>query len=91
MKKRLHVVVYGKVQGVNYRWATYQEATKYNLTGWAKNLPDRKVEAIFEGEESDLFRVLDFVKKGPPSAGVTSVEEYWSEATGDFADFTIES
>lgn len=90
MIKQLHVLIHGKVQGVNFRWATYEKALQLNLTGWVRNTPNRKVEAVFEGEEEDLKEMLEFVKKGPTPARVRAVEEEWSDATGNFPEFTIE-
>ncbi len=46
---RYHVLVSGKVQGVGYRMSVLQAANKFNLNGWVPNLPDGKVEGIFEG------------------------------------------
>lgn len=88
--RRLHVLIHGKVQGVNFRWATYEKALQLNLTGWVKNLPERKVEAVFEGEEEPLKEMLEFVKKGPQTARVRTVEEEWFEATGHYPEFRIE-
>lgn len=90
MVKRLHVIIHGKVQGVNFRWVTYEKALQLNLTGWVKNTPGRKVEAVFEGDEESLKEMLQFVKKGPPAARVTTVEEGWSETDIPYQEFTIE-
>ncbi len=89
MKKRLRVIVSGIVQGVNFRWATMEEAERLKLYGWVKNLTDRKVEAVFEGEEQALLDILEFIKKGPSAARVTTVEETYSEFTDEFAVFSI--
>jgi len=89
-EKQLHVIVHGKVQGVNFRWATYEKAIRLDLTGWVRNTPGREVEAIFEGEEEDLQEVLEFLREGPPAAHVRKVDESWSEATNTYPNFTIE-
>jgi len=90
MKKRLRVIVSGTVQGVNFRWVTMEEAERLKLCGWVKNLADRKVEAVFEGEEEALADILEFIKKGPPAARVTTVEETYSEFSGEFTGFSIQ-
>ncbi len=90
MKKRLHVLVHGKVQGVNFRWVTYEKALQLDLVGWIKNTPDRKVEAIFEGEKEDLEEMLKFVKAGPPASRVRTVEEEFSKSLNEFRDFVID-
>ena len=90
MSKKLHVIIHGKVQGVNFRWATYEKAQQLNLVGWIKNTAARKVEAVCEGNENDLKAILEFVKEGPVAASVRTVEEDWSEASKLFSDFRIE-
>ncbi|MCK5226908.1 MAG: acylphosphatase, partial [Desulfobulbaceae bacterium] len=48
-KKRYHVVVEGRVQGVFFRACTQEEALRLNLTGWVRNRPEGTVEALIEG------------------------------------------
>lgn len=58
---RKHYLFYGRVQGVGFRFTTYQKAIQYQLTGWVRNTYDGHVEAIFQGEEEyirDLVRYL---------------------------------
>lgn len=69
-----HCFVSGKVQGVFYRQNTKQQATKLNLTGWVKNLPDGRVELLACGEEQDLATLLAWLPEGPPRANVTEVQ-----------------
>lgn len=87
--KGLHVYITGKVQGVFFRHNTYLEAHKLGLTGWVKNLFDGRVEALFEGEEELLNKMLGCCQKGSPGSYVTDVEYYEKEYTGAFKDFTI--
>lgn len=49
--QRLKIIVSGDVQGVGYRWRCYELAKRYNLTGYAKNLKDKTVEVVVEGDE----------------------------------------
>lgn len=46
---RAHVFVTGRVQGVGFRYSTVDTASQLGLTGWVRNLPDGRVEAVFEG------------------------------------------
>ena len=85
---RLHVWIKGIVQGVFFRDSTRRVANDLGLTGWARNLPDGRVEAVFEGERQDCEKALEFVRVGPPSARVTNVDEAWEEEES-FGDFTI--
>lgn len=89
MKVRAHVFISGRVQGVLFRSETQDEARRQGLTGWVRNLPDRRVEAVFEGEKVMVDRLIDFCRRGPPSAKVTRVEVTWSDYTGEFKSFSI--
>lgn len=89
MMVRVHVYVSGRVQGVFFRYETRREARKRNIKGWVRNLPDGRVEALFEGEEEKVLELIEFCKHGPPGARVTNVEVEWGEYTGEFKDFYI--
>jgi acylphosphatase len=89
MKIRTHVVIKGDVQGVFFRSRTRQEAKKRNVTGWVRNLPDGRVEAIFEGEETDVKELVDFCRKGPPGAKVASISVTVDSYAGEFGSFEI--
>ena len=89
MKVRAHVFVAGRVQGVFYRAETRYEARKHNVNGWIRNLPDNRVEAVFEGEEEDVKQLVEFCKRGPPSARVSSIEVSWEAYSGGFASFEM--
>ncbi|MEM4703846.1 MAG: acylphosphatase [Candidatus Bathyarchaeia archaeon] len=91
LKVRAHVIVNGKVQGVFFRSETRFEAKKRGVNGWVRNLPDGRVEAVFEGEETNVKELIEFCRKGPPGAKVTSVEVSWEKWTGEFKSFEIRS
>ena len=71
---RKHVVLTGRVQGVSFRWATQQLARRHGVTGWVRNCDDGSVEAVFEGEASDVERMVVFCREGPVGAAVASAE-----------------
>ena len=81
---RLHAQVYGRVQGVNFRYYTQLEANRWGLTGWVSNRFDGSVEVVAEGEKADLHKLLIFLHRGSPSARVDRVQTTWAEATGEF-------
>jgi acylphosphatase len=83
------VFVSGRVQGVNFRWHTQRKAQEWNLKGWVRNLWDGRVEAIFEGEEKDVQRAVDWCHIGPPSAWVDKVEANYEDPMGEFNRFRI--
>lgn len=89
-KIRIHLIISGIVQGVNFRYYTRETARKLNLTGWVKNLPDGRVEAIAEGEEKAIDEFIEWCKHGPPSARVDKVEAKKGRYTGEFRDFKID-
>lgn len=89
MKVRAHVLVSGMVQGVFFRYHTRELARALGVVGWVRNLPDGRVEAVFEGEGEAVRRMIDFCRRGPPGARVTNVEVRWGEPTGEFSSFTI--
>ena len=72
--KRMHIKISGKVQKVGFRYSIYAKALFYGIKGWVKNLDDGKVEAVFEGEDSKILKILDFCKKGPFLANVENFE-----------------
>ena len=68
VKARAHIFVTGRVQGVFFRQTTQQQAEIHKVTGWVKNLPDGRVEAVFEGEEEAVKALVNFSRKGPKGA-----------------------
>jgi acylphosphatase len=86
---RVHVLIEGRVQGVFFRAATRDEARARGLAGWARNLPDGRVEALFEGDKRAVENMLAWCHKGPPYAYVSRVEVEWQAYVGDLADFRI--
>lgn len=89
MKVRAHAHISGRVQGVFFRSETQDEAIKKNVTGWVRNLPDGRVEAVFEGEKENVENVIEFCKRGSPGARVTKVDVNWQDFTGEFKNFGI--
>lgn len=87
--KRIHVYISGIVQGVFFRAATRRAADDLNLTGWVRNMDDGRVEALFEGEDADVEKMIAWSKKGPPSARVEEVTTSEEHYTGGFRDFSI--
>jgi len=89
LKARAHVIVSGRVQGVFFRSETQDEAVRHGLTGWVRNLPDGRVEAVFEGEKDGVEALIEFCRRGPPGARVTRVDVTWGDYTGEFKSFRV--
>ena len=85
MRKRARVVVHGLVQGVNFRWYTTEQARRHELGGWVRNTADGTVEAVFEGAEDAIQRLIEWCKVGPRSARVEWVDVTWEEPEGLFS------
>ncbi|MGQ9565845.1 MAG: acylphosphatase [Candidatus Bathyarchaeales archaeon] len=89
MKTRAHVFISGRVQGVFFRDETRRQAIKHKVTGWVRNKSDGRVEAVFEGEQEDVEKLVEFCRKGPSYAKVTNVEVTPEMFVGEFKDFRI--
>jgi acylphosphatase len=86
---RLHAIVHGTVQGVNFRYYTRLRAEALGLSGWVANRSDGTVEVVAEGPRPAVEALLDFLRQGPPAARVDYVETYWEKPTGEFRGFRI--
>lgn len=87
---RLTATVYGRVQGVFFRYFVRNAARELGLTGYVRNLAGGDaVEVQAEGAKTQLEDLLDRLKAGPSGARVESVQAAWSNRSGRLADFTI--
>ncbi len=73
-RTRAHVYVSGKVQGVYYRATTRDTAREHGIDGWVRNLPDGRVEAVFEGPPDAVETMIDWCHDGSPAAKVDEVD-----------------
>jgi len=89
VKTRAYVTVAGRVQGVFFRAETKREAERYGVKGWVRNMPDSNVEAVFEGEEESVKRLIEFCRLGPSGAEVTSVNVRWEPYREEFGRFEV--
>ncbi|MBM3127440.1 MAG: acylphosphatase [Chloroflexi bacterium] len=86
---RLHAIVTGIVQGVNFRWFTQRRAADLGLVGYVRNRSDGSVEFVAEGARAALEQLLDAVRVGPASAAVENVDAQWRAPTGEYHRFEI--
>ncbi len=89
MYSRVHVYISGKVQGVFFREYTRRKAKNLGIKGWVRNLPDGRVEAIFEGEKEKIKEMIEWCHTGSPYSKVEKVEVTEEEYKGEFEDFEI--
>ncbi|MGH2572581.1 MAG: acylphosphatase [Actinomycetota bacterium] len=86
--KRVHAFVSGMVQGVFFRVEAASRARSLGLSGFVRNTPDGRVEAVFEGEPDQVDRMVAWCRRGPDLARVESVEVAEEPPLGD-RDFRI--
>lgn len=73
---RKRVIVSGLVQGVFFRDSARRVAAVQGVAGWVRNLPDGRVEAVFEGEPEAVERMVAWARRGPSRAVVDKIEVY---------------
>lgn len=71
---RKHVFIEGKVQGVFFRDSTRRKAGELGVEGWVRNLPDGRVEGLFEGSNDAVEALIAWCHEGPPTANVERVQ-----------------
>jgi acylphosphatase len=82
-------VISGRVQGVGFRWFAKDVAAREGVTGWVRNLPDGRVEALAEGDAEAVTRVEHKLRMGPPGARVATVNAITEEPSGAYREFSI--
>ncbi|HEX2729866.1 MAG TPA: acylphosphatase [Rubrobacteraceae bacterium] len=87
--QRVHVYVSGSVQGVFFRESARKKAKEFGLTGWIENLPDGRVEAVFEGSPQDVRSMTQWCEQGPPHATVEDIEVRLEDARGGLRGFEV--
>jgi acylphosphatase len=85
VKVTKHLVVHGRVQGIGYRDSMQTEAARLGVTGWVRNRRDGTVEAVVHGWADDVAELLNWARRGPPGAHVTSMQV--NESSGSYDAF----
>lgn len=85
----LHAHIYGRVQGVNFRYYTMLQAQALDVAGWVANLSDGAVELMAEGDRASLDKLLAWLREGPGHARVERVEAEWLAPSNQFERFQI--
>jgi acylphosphatase len=87
--KRMRVLVSGTVQGVWFRESTREEADRHGVAGWVRNLPDGRVEAVFEGPALAVEAMVAWCHRGPKDAAVERVEATSEPPQGEGGAFRV--
>ena len=88
-QQRVHLLVSGKVQGVFFRQALKVVAKKNDVFGWVRNLTDKRVEAILEGDSQSVNLVIKWVRIGSANSRVDNVEITNEEFKNEFSTFEV--
>ena len=88
-QQRVHIFISGKVQGVFFRQALKVIAKKNNVVGWVRNLIDKRVEAILEGDSKSINLVVEWAKIGPANSHVDNIEINNEEFENEFSTFEV--
>ena len=89
MRKEFRGTVTGRVQMVMYRDFAQRKARGLHIVGTVKNLPDKTVEVFAQGEEKDLERYIEKLKRGSILSRVDDVALEWREPSSPFEGFKI--
>ena len=87
--QRIRIIVTGKVQGVFFRQSLKIKAKQNDIFVWVKNLKDGRVEAILEGDEEKINRIIEWAHGGPANARVEDVEIQNEKFIGEFSKFDV--
>lgn len=88
--KRIHLTLYGQIQGVGLRWLIRQKAEELGLGGWVSNLADGSVEVIAEGQRPSLEELVNWCYNKPEGIEISRIKEIVEGATGEFGGFEIQ-
>ena len=88
-QQRVHILVSGKVQGVFFRQALKVIAKKNNVSGWVRNLPDKRVEALLEGDSTSVNSVIKWTRVGPANSRVEDIQVSNEEFRNEFSTFEV--
>jgi len=88
MKKSVRLYINGTVQGVFFRMFVKENAERYDVKGFVRNLEDGRVEVFLEGDANNVNKMIEICKKGPKHAKIKNVE-IKEERFQDFKGFKM--
>lgn len=89
MKVQARLLISGVVQGVGYRYSCRREGIGLGVTGWVRNLPDGRVEALIQGSQTQVDALIKWCYRGPEEARVSNIEVTFESISEQFRDFGI--
>jgi acylphosphatase len=88
MKKSIRLYISGTVQGVFFRAFIKENAERYNVKGFVRNLEDGRIEVFLEGNSEEVNKMVEICKKGSKHSMIRKVEEK-PERFQDFKTFKV--
>ncbi len=88
MKKAVRLYITGTVQGMFFRQLIKQNAERYDVKGFVRNLEDGRIEVFLEGNIDEVKKMIEICKKGPKHSIISKVEEK-DEIFQDFKVFKV--
>ena len=88
-QQRVRLLVSGNVQGVFFRQALKVVAKKNNVSGWVRNLKDKRVEVVLEGNNKSISSVIEWARVGPANSRIDDIEVINEEFKNEFSTFDV--
>ena len=89
MVKTVRIKVYGKVQGVGFRYYTLRQANKLGVKGWVRNARDGTVEIVAQGDPASLDKLSAAVKQGSPASEVKRIHVEETDGMKRYSSFQV--
>lgn len=74
MKKSVRLYVQGIIQNIFFRSFIKENAERYDVKGFTRNLEDGRVEIFLEGNTENVNKMIELCKKGPRHSQIRNVE-----------------
>ena len=88
--KRVQIIVYGRAQGISFRYYSKRKALELDVTGWVMNLDNyNKIEFVLEGKDENVDEMVEWCKQGPNYALIKKIDIIEQEYKGKFDGFEV--
>lgn len=86
---KMRILIEGRLQGMNFRYHTQQQAQKLGVTGFIRTLSDGRIEIVVQGEEDQVAKMLEWCQQEPQSSQIKTILYRYDEQTEQFSDFVV--
>ncbi len=84
---RMRILIEGRLQGMNFRYHTQQQAKKLGLTGFVQSLSDGRIEIEIQGAQNKVEQMLAWCQEEPQSIHIKTILYRYDELTERYSDF----